>query len=267
MAVTDVHGGFIIGADVLAGTAPEQSVLLEMLQDIKSTFGEFPDAVLGDGVYPKGEILAGLEELEVELFSPVPDARTAPENPAMREDPTQPVAAEDRARLPINPQSKKLDKAAFAYVEAEDRYYCPQGQPLEYEETKSEMRRGEKISRRVYRSSTCGGCPLIAICQLASAQHGRSVSRDVHEPRRQAHAEKMATAESKARYQKRFHAAEVPFAILKHIMDLRRFLLRGIDNVRTEWLWGCTAYNLKKLMSGVARLRAQFAAMNEAGAE
>jgi hypothetical protein len=27
--------------------------------------------------------------------------------------------------LPINPQSKRLDKAAFIYQEANDTYYCP----------------------------------------------------------------------------------------------------------------------------------------------
>jgi hypothetical protein len=59
----------------------------------------------------------------------------------------------------------------------------------------------------------------------------------------------------------RFHTAEVPFAILKQIIGLRRFLLRGLEKVRTEWLWGCTAYNLAKLVRGIAALRAARAAV------
>ena len=56
------------------------------------------------------------------------------------------------------------------------------------------------------------------------------------------------------------HIAETPFAILKGVMGLRQFLLRGLEKVRTEWLWACTAYNLKKLAQEKALLRAAAAA-------
>jgi len=260
MAMTDVHGGFIVATDVLASTA-EHSVTLSMLDDLQEMFGDQPEAVLADGVYATGENLEELEQRSVELFSPLAGQQAVPDNPAVRDDPTVPVAEADYDRLPRNPQSKQLDKAAFVYVEDEDRYYCPQGRPLDYEQTKSETRREQWIVRRVYRSLDCSDCPLSAACRSPKASKNRSVSRDVHEKRRQAHAEKMATAEARARYEKRFHAAEVPFAILKQVMNLRRFLLRGLEKVRTEWLWGCTAYNLAKLTRHVLRLRATFEAL------
>ncbi|MCK4341782.1 MAG: hypothetical protein KAY37_15300 [Phycisphaerae bacterium] len=31
--------------------------------------------------------------------------------------------------------------------------------------------------------------------------------------------------------------------MLKQILGLRQFLLRGLDKVKTEWLWACTAFN------------------------
>ncbi len=77
----------------------------------------------------------------------------------------------------------------------------------------------------------------------------------------------MATPEAKARYQKRFHTAEVPFALLKQVMNLRRFLLRGLEKVKTEWLWACTAFNMAKLIRAVVRLRAEFAALAAAAEE
>ena len=43
---------------------------------------------------------------------------------------------------------------------------------------------------------------------------------------------------------------------------IRPFLLRGLEKVRTEWLWACTAHNLRKLLGEVARLRALFARMS-----
>ena len=53
------------------------------------------------------------------------------------------------------------------------------------------------------------------------------------------------------------HIGETPFAIIKGILEVRRFLLRGLDKVRTEWRWVCTPYNLRKLMEVLAALRAE----------
>jgi uncharacterized protein with HEPN domain len=57
-------------------------------------------------------------------------------------------------------------------------------------------------------------------------------------------------------YRRRMHISETPFAILKGMMGIRQFLLRGLEKVRTEWLWACTAYNLKKLTQAKAMMRA-----------
>jgi transposase len=259
MAATDVFGGFIVATDVLS-TESEQSVLPSMLDDIYECFGEYPATAFGDGVYPTGENLVKMDDCDVELLSPLPGAVADEDNPALRDDPSVPVPAEDHDKLPISKQTKKLDKAAFIYNEEEDRYYCPEGRPLDYEQTKNETYQGQTKSRRVYRSADCSGCPLAGRCRLDTAKKNRSINRDQHTKRRAAHAAKMATDEAKERYKKRFHAAEVPFAILKQIMDIRRFLLRGLDKVKHEWQWAVTAYNLKKLIAGMARLRAEQAA-------
>ena len=53
-----------------------------------------------------------------------------------------------------------------------------------------------------------------------------------------------------------------PFEMVsKSILGVRRFLLRGLEKVRTEWLWVCTAYNMRKLLAYVAGLRAELAKM------
>ena len=67
---------------------------------------------------------------------------------------------------------------------------------------------------------------------------------------------KLLTEAGRTTYNRRMHIGETPFAIVKAIMDVRRFLLRGLDKVRTEWCWACTAYNLKKLIAALAALRA-----------
>jgi hypothetical protein len=67
---------------------------------------------------------------------------------------------------------------------------------------------------------------------------------------------KMQTEEGRKTYNRRMHIGETPFAIIKRILGVRRFLLRGLDKVRTEWCWVCTAYNLKKMVTAMAALRA-----------
>ena len=66
--------------------------------------------------------------------------------------------------------------------------------------------------------------------------------------------ERMKSPQGKAIYARRMHTAETPFAHIKSVMGVRQFLLRGLEKVRIEWLWVCTAYNLKKLLADVGKL-------------
>ena len=94
-------------------------------------------------------------------------------------------------------------------------------------------------------------------CLDAKAKRGRTVTRDGHEPARERMHAKMQTEAGRTIYNRRMHIGETSFAIIKNIFEVRRFLLRGLEKVRTEWRWVCTAYNLKKLMAAIAVPRAQ----------
>jgi len=264
LASADAHRGFLVQVDVRADVN-EQAAAAATLDGIAQDLGQMPERMLADGVYATGQNLVELETRGVELFSPVKSNQPQAGNPARRDDPTQPVPPETWDQLPRNPQSKRLDKSCFMYAEAEDVYYCPQGQRLEYEQTKSDVRSGERVKFRVYRCAACAGCPLAKACLQESTKRGRQITRDPHEVKREALAAKMASQAGRAMYAKRLHAGEVPFAIIKRVMGLRQFLLRGLEKVRTEWLWACTAFNLTKLRHEIARLRAEFAQLEPEG--
>ena len=68
---------------------------------------------------------------------------------------------------------------------------------------------------------------------------------------------KLQTEEGKETYHRRMHVGETPFAVIKGILGVRGFLLRGLETVRTEWRWVCTACNLRKLIATLAALRAE----------
>jgi transposase len=261
LAAVDAHRGFIVDAEVIRDTN-EQLQTAPTVDRIQANLGEKPKNLLADGLHATGENLRELEARGVELYSPLASHQPQPGNPACRADPSQPVPEAEWPRLPRNPQTKKLDKSCFVYDESLDCYYCPQGRVLRFDEMKSKLSAdGKRIYFRVYRCASCADCPLAKACRQDNAQVGRSLSRDAEEKRRERLAAKMATAEARAIYKKRLHAAETPFGILKGVMHLRQFLLRGWEGVKTEWLWACTAFNVLKLVREVARLRAQFSQM------
>jgi transposase len=262
----DTHRDFIVDAEVLPN-ANENTEVVPMVDRVEESFGQRPAAVLADGLNVTGPNIVDLAQRGVEFLSPsVADESTA-ENPAVRSDPQQPVPEAAWGRLPMSPQTKKLDKSCFVFVPEEDVYYCPQGCVLAFEKTKPDVRQGQKITLRVYRCTGCEGCPLAGRCVSAKSQGGRTITRDIYTADRERHAAKMRTPEVRARYGRRFHAGETPFGWLKQVLGLRQFLLRGLEKVRMEWLWACTGYNLRKLIGEAARLRALFAQMSAEAAD
>ena len=59
--------------------------------------------------------------------------------------------------------------------------------------------------------------------------------------------EKLTTEDAKAKYKRRKCTVEPVFGIIKHVLGFTRFLMRGIDNVKNEWLLVSLAYNCKRL--------------------
>jgi hypothetical protein len=58
---------------------------------------------------------------------------------------------------------------------------------------------------------------------------------------------RLKTAEGKAHYAKRNSTVEPVFGIIKHVIGLRHFMLRGLKAVQGEWTLVCIAFNLKRL--------------------
>jgi hypothetical protein len=183
-----------------------------------------------------------------------------PGNPACRADPTQPVPESEWDKLPRNSRGK-LDKSCFVYDAEQDQYYCPQGQPMPKEKTKPDQRGGVRVILTVYRCLACACCPLAAACLSDKNERGRTITRDEHEQPRERTAARMGTESAKKLYNQRPRIAETTFGILKSVMGMRQFLLRGLEKVKTEWCWATTAFNLMKLVRWTAKLRAEGAAL------
>lgn len=238
-AAVEATSGAIISADVVSG-GDEASAVALAVKDCEALLGRKPSRLLADNGFASGANLELLEESDVEAYMNM-GAGLSEKNPANRPDPTQPVAEQLRANLPL--LGKRLAPSAFIYNAEKDIYHCPMGQALR--RTGRNCRHGG-----VYRIYACPGkadCPLAAKCVKGDAPQ-RTVARDAHQPARERTAQRMASEAGRAIYKKRAPLIEGVFGTIKHALGIRQFLLRGLPKVRTEWNWICGAYNLRKMV-------------------
>ena len=254
-ATVDLGSGLIVGADVLS-VINEDGHLLPACEEVQTQFAlPTPPPVAADGLMATGANIAGCEARGILLYSPVPVPDPA-SNPALRADPSQPVAEKDWDRLPthrvkIHGQTQpQLDKTAFVYEAARNCYWCPLGHALSYRTTTSQAHgRGRRVRARYQAArQSCQACPLRARC-LGGQAKARQVHRDQYDAHRERHALHMARPESQTQYARRRHAGERPFAVIKQQFGLRQFLLRGLRAVQDEWRWAVTAFNLLRIHS------------------
>jgi hypothetical protein len=277
----DGQAGIVVHASLAEGN-DEAGSLLEMVDQVGEDLGQAPKQVLADGGFHTGANLTGLEQRGIEALIPErqrplenpaadparqqvaeargPGEQSGPPAPPPEPQPPAPASAPEAVslgpvppeqwdKLPINPQHKVLDKAAFIYDPVADRYVCPMGQALEFKGTDAYQRDSGSGVYRVYECSpgVCGACPLAKVC-IKGKTKARRVMRDEHQGARDRAAQRLESPQGRADYRRRWWIAETPFGILKTVMDCRRFLLRGREGVETELNWIATAFNLRKLI-------------------
>lgn len=251
----DGASGVIVHAEVIQGNAEYERTLLAV-DEIEEACGQRPEEVLADSAFATGPNLKGMEEREIDFYSPLKSNVPQEGNPAKRDDPTQPVKESEFDQLPYRDKKKtQIDKSAFIYVHAEDTYYCPMGKAMPRTKSKGDYRYGQHVRTWIYRCDACCDCPLRSRCVSPKGKL-RTITRDEYEPYRERLGEKMANGENQEKYNRRIWIAETPFAVLKRVLGLRQFLTRGLSNVDHEWCWACTAFNLKKIVARTIELRA-----------
>lgn len=100
LATVDVASGMIVNADVIAHT-DEDKHLIPAIEEVQDQFGlASPPPTLADGMMASGENLAACAERGIDLYSPIKGQSDA-DNPALRDDPRQPVPEAQRDKLPM----------------------------------------------------------------------------------------------------------------------------------------------------------------------
>ena len=159
------------------------------------------------------------------------------------------ILACDRAGITVTlpqPQTSanrskgRFVKADFRYLDDEDVYVCPAGEPLQYRTTNEE--RG--LTLRRYWTHSCQDCPIKQNCTTGKE---RRITRWEHE--RVLEAVQRRLDETPEAMRTRRETVEHPFGTIKARMGATPFLMKGLKNVRAEMALSVLAYNLTRVMN------------------
>jgi transposase len=214
-----VDGGkarIILAALVTPAEVMENQPMLDLLWRVCFRWKLRPRQVTGDTTYGTTEIIVAVEAAGIRAYVPLPD---------------------------FDHRTRFFGRERFTYDPRRDIYHCPGGQELRFRKHKYTER------TRVYQASAtaCNGCLLKTEC--TDSAKGRQVKRSFDE----AYLERVrgyhATKEFAKAMRKRKVWVEPLFAEAKDWHGLRRFRLRGLENVNSEALLIAAGQNLKRLLS------------------
>jgi transposase len=245
----DVDSGLIVDSAVLDGMA-EAEALPRVVDECVASLGQAPTAILADSNFSDGQVLKQLNDRGVAAY--IPQQRKKIDKITLEQILSGPLPPELLERLPRN--GGRFSRSCFTYDPTTDSYYCPQGRQLSRYRT-VRVHRTPHIRRAEYRTN-CAGCPLRSDCIKDNANN-RIVTRDPYTPYRDASTQRLSTDEGRRRYKLRAPVAEGTIGVIKNVMNVRQFHCRGRERVRTEWLWVCTAFNLRKILKAMAAERTQ----------
>jgi hypothetical protein len=135
----------------------------------------------------------------------------------------------------------------FGYDPDTDQFICPANQRLHFQYTsRYTTDNGYVTDRRTYECSHCADCPLREKCTKAKGNRKIRISFRLLEYRKQARAN-LTSEEGIQLRAARSTEVETVFGHLKHNMGFRRFHLRGLRKVETEWGLVSIAHNMRKM--------------------
>jgi transposase len=150
-------------------------------------------------------------------------------------------------RKPELIEAARFQSHNFPYDPRQDVFTCPAQHPMTYRETKPyQTSNGYLSERRFYECDHCGNCPLKPKCTKAKGNRRIQFSPTLQRYRQQAK-QNLTSEQGIALRKQRSIEPETVFGDIKFNRCFRRFSLRGLEKVNTEWGIISLAHNLRKL--------------------
>jgi hypothetical protein len=135
----------------------------------------------------------------------------------------------------------------FGYDGEKDEYICPNAKRLKYRQTiKSKSKNEYESTIKIYECMDCVSCPMKPECTKAKGNREIQINERLNELKAEMR-EKLMSETGVALRKKRCCEIESVFGQIKWNGQFKRFLLRGLGKVNTEWGLICMAHNMKKL--------------------
>jgi transposase len=217
-AVVDEQSKLIVAADVVSDESDNYQ-LVPMIEQVEENLDEVAEQTVGDGGYVAITQLAKAEEKQFSVLLNLPESVQGSEG--------QPYHA-----------------SRFVYDAEKDQCICPRGEILRFDSIKARDK-AEPYNVRVYRCASYESCPVRWQC--SSSQTGRTVQIHPNHDVLVRQRDKVKDEAMRAMLKKRGSTVEPVFGWVKEGMGFRRWTLRGLDNVKTQWLLLCTAMNFIRL--------------------
>ena len=216
---------FVVGYSVHQ-QATDSPCLIPHLQQLQEQLGTLPERIVADAGYGSEENYAYLDEAALGNYVKYP------------------LFDRERKRS-WRKQNYRVEN--WPYDAERDEFTCPQGQALTRLKSVHDLTsNGYARERQLYECAECSNCPVKAQCTRAAGNRRVIVSLALHAYRERVR-ENLLSAEGQRLRAKRAVEVESVFGRLKHNWGFRRFMLRGLEKVSTEWGLLCIAHNMAKL--------------------
>lgn len=227
------EGQYIVGFS-LHGRAADAPCLIPHLEQVRQNLkGRLPKNIVADAAYGSEENYAYLEQQGAGNYLKY----------------TTFYQDTHHYRNPEVLRGHQFRAEHFRYEPSTDNFFCPADKPLHFQHiTHPKSDNGFLAERRVYECFDCTGCPLRSQCTQAKGNRQIRISFRLLDFRRRARENLTSPSGQRLRAQRSVEV-ETVFGHIKHNLAFRRFHLRGLEKVKTEWGLVSIAHNLTKLAS------------------
>jgi transposase len=229
-AVVDGQNQLIVAADVVTDESDNYQ-LVRMIDQVEQNLGRVAEQTVADGGYFATLELASAEEKQYSVLVNLPESVQGSED--------QPYHA-----------------SRFVYDAEKDQCICPRGEALPFDSIKPRDK-AHPYDVRVYRCQSYETCPVRWQC--SSSKTGRTVQIHPNHGALVRQREKVRDEKMRAMLNQRGSTVEPVFGWIKEAMGFRRWTVRGLEKVQTQWLLVCTAMNLIRLKTHWAEGKLVFA--------
>lgn len=216
---------FVVGFSIHQNPGDSRCFIPHM-SGLKATLGRLPKAVTADGAYGNEENYTYLEEEGLENYVKY-----------------NWFYKEQKAGF-----KKKIYRVEnMEYDEEKDEFTCPHQQKITFKRTYQQRAdSGYLITKHVYECKACSECPVKSECTKMKGNRRITISHKLRRYKEEASTNLLSERGKELRSQRPVDV-ETVFGNIKQNMGFRRFMLRGIEKVKTEWGLVCIAHNMKKL--------------------